>query len=57
MNETSAPIHSWRESKLLAACEFAIVAAIFVADMRHHIFFSKVPYLFVLAWVSVRLRG
>lgn len=57
MNETSAPIDSWRGSNLLAACEFAIVAAIFVADVRHHIFFNKTPYLFVLAWISLRLRG
>jgi membrane protease YdiL (CAAX protease family) len=46
-----------QQSRLLAACEFAVVAAIFVADVRHHIFFSKVPYLFLLAWVSLRLRG
>jgi uncharacterized protein len=57
MNQTTVPTRSWRESNLLAACEFAVVAALFVADMRHHIFFSKVPYLFVLAWVSLRLRG
>lgn len=42
---------------MLAVCEFAVVAALFVADMRHHIFFSKTPYLLVLAWASLRLRG
>jgi membrane protease YdiL (CAAX protease family) len=57
MNEPTVSSHSWRQSRLLAAFEFAIVAAIFVADIRHHIFFSKTPYLFLLAWVSLRLRG
>ena len=56
MSQTPAPNPSWRESKLLAFCELAIVAALFVADLRHHIFFSKVPYLLLLAWVSLRLR-
>ena len=32
-------------------------AALFVADVYHHIFFSKTPYLFLLGWVSLRLRG
>jgi CAAX protease family protein len=57
MDQATAPTRYWRERRLLAACEFAVVAALFVADMRHHIFFSKIPYLFVLAWVSLRLRG
>jgi CAAX protease family protein len=56
MNNSQATAGSWRDSKLLAACEFAIVAAIFVADLRHHIFFSKTPYLFLLGWISLRLR-
>jgi len=57
MSETPVSARSWRQSRLLAGCEFAILAALFVADIRHHIFFSKIPYLFVLAWVSLRLRG
>jgi len=48
---------SWRASWLQVALEFAIVAALFVADVYHHIFFSKTPYLFVLGWISLRLRG
>jgi membrane protease YdiL (CAAX protease family) len=47
----------WRESRLLVALECSIVAALFVADVYHHIFFSKTPYLFVLGWISLRLRG
>ena len=37
--------------------EFVIVAGLFVADVYHHIFFSKTPYMFLLGWVSLRLRG
>lgn len=48
---------SWRESPWLAAAEFAVVAAIFLADIRHHIYVSKTPYLFLLGWLSLRLRG
>jgi uncharacterized protein len=47
----------WRDSWLLVVVEFATVAALFVADVYHHIFFSKTPYLFLLGWVSLRLRG
>jgi hypothetical protein len=46
-----------RDSIGLALAEFAIVAALFVADVYHHILFSKVPYLFLLGWASLRLRG
>ncbi len=55
-NETRDP-HSWRDSKLLAVAELAIVAVIFVADARGHIFVSKTLYLLVLAWISLRVRG
>ena len=57
MNNQTPVRHSWRDSKLLAIVEFAIVAAIFFADMRGHIFISKMLYLLVLAWISLRLRG
>ena len=46
-----------RESVWLALVEFAMVAAIFVADVYHHIYISKTPYLFLLGWASLRLRG
>lgn len=41
----------------LVIVEFGIVAGLFVADVYHHIFFSKTPYLFLLGWISLRLRG
>ena len=46
-----------RQSKWMALGEFGIVALIFLADSRHLIYFSKTPYLFLLAWISLRLRG
>ncbi len=46
-----------RNSVWLALAEFAVVAGLFVADVRHHIYVSKTPYLFLLGWASLRLRG
>ena len=46
-----------RHSVWLAVAEFAIVAGLFYADVHHHIFVSKTPYLFLLGWASLRLRG
>jgi uncharacterized protein len=57
MNAIDSATPSWRQSKWLALIEFALVAAAFYADIHHHIFLSKTPYLFVLGWVSLRLRG
>jgi hypothetical protein len=46
-----------RDSVWLALAEFAVVAGLFYADVHHHIYVSKTPYLFVLGWDSLRLRG
>jgi len=46
-----------RNSLGLLLVEFALVAGLFVADVYHHVFFSKTPYLFLLGWASLRLRG
>ncbi len=46
-----------RHSVWMAVAEFAIVAGLFYADVHHHIFVSKTPYLFLLGWASLRLRG
>ena len=35
----------------------AVVAGLFIADIYHHIYVSKTPYLFLLGWASLRLRG
>ena len=57
MDELSLPRKGRRDSVWLVIVEFAIIVALFVADYRHHIFFSKVPWLFLMAWVSLRWRG
>lgn len=57
MDELSLPRPGQRDSLWLVVFEFAIVIALFVADYRHHIYFSKIPYLFLLAWISLRWRG
>ncbi len=42
---------------LFALCEFAIVVLIFVADWKHMIPLSKTPFLLLVGWISIRLRG
>lgn len=44
-------------SKLLFAVEVVVIAAIFYLDYRGILPVSKVPYLFLLGWISIRLRG
>ena len=46
-----------RNSWWLPVAEFAVVAGLFYADVHHHIYVSKTPYLFLLGWASLRLRG
>lgn len=44
----------------MALIEFALIAAIYFADWRRlagHAIPSKVPYLLLLAWISLRFRG
>ncbi len=57
MTDASPPQNLLRDSVWLTLSEFAIVAAIFAADVYHHIYISKTPYLFLLGWASLRLRG
>ena len=44
-------------SKLLLTIEVVVVAAIFYLDSRGILPVSKTPYLFLLGWISIRLRG
>jgi membrane protease YdiL (CAAX protease family) len=46
-----------RQSRLLITLELVLVAAVFVADEHHLIYFSKTPYLLALGWSSMALRG
>src|SRR5580704_12322981 len=47
---------NWRQSKWLAAGELVVVGLIFWADFRHHLYFSKTPYLLLFGWISLRVR-
>ena len=47
----------WKNSRWLVAFEFSIVAGVYVARAHHILKFSSVPYLFMLAWTSLRVRG
>ncbi len=33
-----------------------VITGIYLADWTHHIYLNKIPYLIVLAWISLRLR-
>ncbi len=55
--EATRPAASWRESKWIALAEFVIVALVFLADYRHLVPLSKTPFLLLLGWISLRLRG
>jgi len=46
-----------RDSKALVLGEIVVVVLIFVADYLHVIPFSKTPFLFLLGWISLRMRG
>jgi membrane protease YdiL (CAAX protease family) len=47
----------WRHSNWLAFAEFTIVALIFLADEKHLVPVSKTPFLLMLGWISIRIRG
>jgi len=53
----NVPRRGWRTSKWLAAVEFLLVALIFLADARHLTPVSKTPFLLLLGWISLRVRG
>jgi CAAX protease family protein len=46
----------WRDSKWLVLVEFALVVVIYVARRHHILKVSATPYLFLLGWISLRLR-
>ena len=48
---------AWRDSRWLILTEFALVVAIYVARQQHLLKISATPYLFLLAWISLRLRS
>jgi uncharacterized protein len=60
VSDASVPANRWRDSRGLIAVEFTVFALIWFADLYHwhHVIkLSKVLYLLVLGWASLRLRG
>src|SRR5271165_4040830 len=57
VDEPPQPRKGRRDSVWPVAVEFLIVVALFVADFKHHVYFSKTPFLFLLGWISLRWRG
>lgn len=57
MDESQAGQKRLRHRVGLAVAEGAVVAALFVADIYHHVYISKTLYLFMFGWASLRLRG
>src|SRR5215510_3465190 len=47
---------TWRDSGWLVLVEFALVIGVYVARQDHILKVSATPYLFLLAWISLRLR-
>jgi membrane protease YdiL (CAAX protease family) len=52
-----APGETWRDSRWLVLVELLLVVAIYVARQHHILKVSATPYLFILGWISLRLRG
>jgi len=48
---------SWRDSRWLILVELFLAVGIYVARQHHILKVSAIPYLLLLAWVSLRLRG
>jgi len=57
MNDSDRRPDRGRQSAILIGPEFAVLAGVYLADWTHHVYISKIPYLFALAWLSLRLRG
>jgi membrane protease YdiL (CAAX protease family) len=59
-SEPNAEHSGWASAKWVAIAELAVVGLIFLADWyrwHHLIRVNKTPYLFLLGWISLRLRG
>lgn len=56
VSNAEMPASRWRDSKSLAFGEFAVVLLLYVADVYRLVPVSKVPFLFALGWISLRVR-
>lgn len=58
MEEQVPDRHSltWRESRWLVFVESVLIAAIYIGRQHHILKVSATPYLFLLGWISLRVR-
>jgi membrane protease YdiL (CAAX protease family) len=47
----------WRDSRLLTLVEIGLVGAVYIGRQHHILKVSATPYLFLLGWISLRLRN
>jgi hypothetical protein len=47
---------TWRDSAWFVLVEFALVVAIYIGRQHHILKVRATPYLFLLGWISLRLR-
>lgn len=57
IEKTNKPMQTWRDSRWLIVVELALVAAVYVGREHHILKVSATPYLFLLGWISLRVRG
>jgi hypothetical protein len=56
--QTNSGASGWKENKLFIAIEATLIALYIVVQNLYHILpVSEVPYLFLFAWLMLRLRG
>lgn len=49
-------LRTWRDSRWFVFVEFTVIVAVYVARQQHILKVSATPYLFLLGWISLRLR-
>ncbi len=54
---SAPPLARWRQSPWLAVVEVALAVAVIVADRYGLVPLSNTPFLLILGWISLRLRG
>lgn len=56
MESSENHVRAWRDSRWLILIEFVLVVAIYFGRQHHILKVSATPYLFLLAWISLRVR-
>jgi uncharacterized protein len=56
IESANKPDRPWRDRRWLVLAELALVVTIYIARQHHILKVSATPYLFLLAWISLRFR-